>query len=768
MNQFDLMRQNGINYLTGGSGYDPTNPRIAFVLADLDKLVDEYRRSMFNSKGLIWDDYPDNENHGQTAGCLKQLSIMCMAYSQYGSKHFRNKKLRNDVIKALDWMNENRYSVKLAQSGSGDWWFKEISCGLALGYTLIFMGEYLTAEQIQKWVKTIEAYNPNGYDFTEPWGATTAVNRLDKCVIYLMLAICAKDEKMLEYAMDGMVGEFQFAKGLYTGIVKSGIYDPMTLHDGFYEDGSYLQHVGVAHTCGYGTAFVETLPFLLNILSGTKWLLDLDVDIICKWVRNAYIPVMFRGGAMDFVKDREIARRHLQSHMMGHRIASAICGLAAVLPDSDYFKAVVKGWIECDSFLDFFSYTHEENQRLFVGATIRMNQLIEDASIKPVYDFIMGRMFAVAARAVQFRPHAGDKPAYAFNVGMNSARNKYYEAVRDEGCKHWYINEGMTCYYSSTDLSHYDDGYWATVDLYRLPGTTVDTKKRMDNEANNMYSTASWAGGVQLLDRYVAAGYQLSAYGVSLKAKKSWFMLDGKVVCLGADINSTDGRTIETVVENRKYKKSCAVSQGTEPCWLHYAAASQGGFYFPQNPALNILQEKRTGNWAALGGSSSGTEENNFFTCWIDHGKNPEGAQYEYIFLPGATAEETQQYAACPDVAILENSARAQAVKDVQAGITAINFWTDEKCTIDGITCDKQVLFMMHEGEEAVTIAVSDPTWKNDGDITIEISKPFGAVLSKDDNITVTQTAPSLIFKVRTNGADSMGKTHTLKLEQYQ
>jgi len=763
MNQFDVMRQNGVNYLTGGSGYAPTNPRISFVFADLDKQAGAYWRSLFNSSGLIWDDYPDNDNHGQTAACFKQISIMCMAYAQYGSRYFRDEKLRDDIIKALDWMNDNRYSVRLAQSGSGDWWFKEISCGLALGYILLFMGEYLTPRQIQKWVETIDAYNPNGYDFTEPWGATTAVNRLDKCVIYLTLAICAKDEQMLKYAMDGMVGEFQFAKGMYTGTVKNGIYDPMTLHDGFYEDGSYLQHVGVAHTCGYGTAFVETLPFLLNVLSGTKWLLDLDIDIICEWVRNSYIPVIFRGGAMDFVKDREIARQHLQSHMMGHRIASAICGLAAVLPNPDYFKAVVKGWIQGDSFCDFFSYTHEENQRLFVGATIRMNQLVEDASIEPIYDFTMGRMFAVAARAVQFRPRENGKPAYAFNVGMNSIRNKYYEAVRDEGCKHWYINEGMTCYYSGDDLAHYDAGYWATVDLYRLPGTTVDTKKRADNEANNLYSTADWAGGVQLLDKYAAAGYQLSAYGVSLRAKKSWFMLDGKIVCLGTDIHSTDGRTIETIVESRKYKKFCEVSQGKG--WLHYAAASQGGFYFPQNPELNILQEKRTGDWSALGGSSSGVEENNFFTCWIDHGKNPQGAQYEYIFLPGATATETQQYAACPDITILENSVRAQAVKDAKAGITGVNFWADEIHTVGGVTCDKQASFMMLEGQGAATIAVSDPTWKNGGDITIEISKPFGGVVSKDDNITVVQTAPTLIFKVRTSGAESMGKTYTLELQ---
>ena len=768
---YDQLRKNCVNYLTYGSqnayDYDPQDPRIQFALQNLDEQVKRLWETMFPSSEIIWSNYPDNLNHSETSMVLKNLAILSIAFNQRGSFYYQNKALKNDLLKAMDWMYEYRYSPKLAIEGTGDWYFKEIQCGLALGYNLMLLGEYLTDEQRAKWRSTYHAYNPNGYDFTEPWGATTAANRFDKCLVTIMSAISAKDENLLKYGIDGLEVEFAYSKGLYTGAVKYGIYDPNTLHDGFYPDGSFLQHVGVAHTGGYGTALLENLPFLFNIFAGTVYQFpDSYSNIVCNWIKDSYIPVMFRGGVMDFVKDREIARKNLQTHKMGQRIASAICGLTDQMPEKDvnYIKSVVKGWISGNYFLDFFSYVHDENQRMTIGATTRMQKLMDDTSVEATTDFTMGRMFAVAARAVQFRP------GYAFNVGMNSSRNKYYEAIRGEGSKHWYINEGMTCFYSGDDLAHFDEAYWATVDLYRLPGTTVDTKERADNEGNNRYG-ADWSGGVQLDDKYVTAGYQLSAFGLSLKAKKSYFMLEGKIACLGADISSTDGRTIETTIENRKYKGECTVTEGKG--WLHYAAQSQGGFYFPIHLNLKKLQEKRMDNWRRQGGSSRVNEENDFFTLWIDHGKNPKNADYQYIFLPNATLAETQKYALQPEVMILENSPTAQAVMDTKANVTGINFWTDEKHTVVGpgfeVSCDKKASFMMADDENGLRIAASDPTWKNDGEIRFEIifktDQNLREIISKDEGITVVEAGKKIIFTVKTQAYLTQGNTFTLSFK---
>jgi hypothetical protein len=94
---------------------------------------------------------------------------------------------------------------------------------------------------------------------------------------------------------------------------------------------------------------------------------------------------------------------------------------------------------------------------------------------------------------------------------------------------------------------------------------------------------------------------QFKGVGVTLTEKKSWFMFDDEVVCLGAGITSTDNRPIETTVENRKLDRTGSnaftvnrVSQSKVPgwtetmagvTWAHLAGTASAagiGYYFPQ------------------------------------------------------------------------------------------------------------------------------------------------------------------------------------------
>jgi hyaluronate lyase len=769
---FERLRLNGVLYMTGGTDYDPLSPHTAFVLKQLDELAGDYQKTMERDReDYLWGDL-QGESHDKTCFAMRKLYTMALAYHQYGSEWFGSPDIKNDVLYGMDWISRNRYNPEMAENGTGDWWYKEIACGLTLGYLFLLAGEWLTPAQVKRWDETIDAYNPNGHAFSMPWGPTHGVNRIDKCMVFIFQAVLARDEDKLNYALDGLNEAFEYAPGLD---LDSGTRHQGHLIDGFYPDGSFLQHTGVAHTGGYGTALLEDLPFLFNLFDKTPWAFDgKRKEMVGEWVHNAYIPVMFKGGVMDFVKDREISRVKLQSHTMGHRIASALCGLANALgePDAGYCKAVAKGWIAGDTFLDFFSQLHEENQRLQPSVTIRMERLINDAAVKPITGFTMGRVFAVAARAVQHRPK------YAFNIAMNSSRNKYYETIHGESLRSWYINEGMTSFYASGDLAQFDGGYWATVDLYRLPGTTVDTVKRANCEGGSsggefFYSGQHFAGGVQLLDAYVTAGYQLSAYNVSLTAKKSWFMLENQIVCLGADINSGDNRTVETILENRKLQSKagvylCEVEKGDN--FIHYISlkgktGSKGGFYLPTPTTVKKRTQWRKGNWNAIGNSNK-EERNPFLTLWIDHGKNPAGAEYAYIFLPNATLAGTKAYAKSPKAEILENSKNAQAVRDKSAGITGINFWAEGGHTAAGVTCDKQASFMMAEGGGEINIAVSDPTWQNDGEIRFTVDLPAGGLIEKDEAITLAQFAPKLIFTVKTEHSKTMGKTFRLRLKK--
>ena len=70
--------------------------------------------------------------------------------------------------------------------------------------------------------------------------------------------------------------------------------------------------------------------------------------------------------------------------------------------------------------------------------------------------------------------------------------------------------------------------------------------------ADGYKSPQHWVGGSSIEGRYGMAGMWYDAQDCTLEAKKSWLMAGDEIVALGAGISSTDGRTIETTVENRK------------------------------------------------------------------------------------------------------------------------------------------------------------------------------------------------------------------------
>jgi hyaluronate lyase len=119
-------------------------------------------------------------------------------------------------------------------------------------------------------------------------------------------------------------------------------------------------------------------------------------------------------------------------------------------------------------------------------------------------------------------------------------------------------------------------------------------------------------------------------------------------------------------------------------------------------------------------------------------------------------------YASSPDITVLENSATAQAVKDINVGgvagvaLTGVNYWNDGSKTVSGITSDKKASVMMKETSTQIEIVVSDPTHLNTGNIVIGVNKAVSSVSSKDAEVTVN-SMNTIQITVNVNG--SSGKT---------
>ena len=275
------------------------------------------------------------------------------------------------------------------------------------------------------------------------------------------------------------------------------------------------------------------------------------------------------------------------------------------------------------------------------------------------------------------------------------------------------------------------------------------------------------------------------------KGKKSWFMFENEIVCLGAGIqNKGMDLPVETTIENRRLgtdgenafvvngeetnlpmkeanikelaEHSADVS-GTEFDGAGWAdlegngTSSGTGYYFPEEgTSIRARRARNTGNWSDIG-TTEGESTRITWRCGSIMERDPTNGSYSYVLLPETGKEETENYAKAPQVTVLANTSAAQAVYQKELGITGINFWENKETTVGEVTCDSQASVMMQEGKDGrLRVAVSDPTMKNKGTITLKINRPITDMIDSDSDIScrVSESGAELTFNMAgTNGS---------------
>ncbi|MFC7103075.1 polysaccharide lyase family 8 super-sandwich domain-containing protein [Nonomuraea rubra] len=273
----------------------------------------------------------------------------------------------------------------------------------------------------------------------------------------------------------------------------------------------------------------------------------------------------------------------------------------------------------------------------------------------------------------------------------------------------------------------YSDSFWPTVDPYRLPGTTVSTRRLPDGAGAGWGDTRTpwrWVGGASD-GTYAAVGQHLSGLESTMEAFKSWFFLDDAIVCLGAGITGADGVAVETVVDNRRTAAPLTVGEG----WAHLEG--HGGYVLPGQP-LRTLRERRNG----------GGVDRDYVTLWLDHGVDPRSASYAYLLLPGASRADTRARALVlpgtsgpgAAVRVLSNTPRLQAVQVPGLRLTAACFWNAG--TVAGLTASAPCAVLVRSRPDGTaTVTVADPRRELD-ELTLTWARPVAELLDGDASLT--------------------------------
>ncbi|WP_164821502.1 polysaccharide lyase family 8 super-sandwich domain-containing protein [Paenibacillus koleovorans] len=762
--EFDALREKWNYFLTGGI-YTTDDPDIANKITQITAKAQSNWDTLNQSVGrtYLWSDLnftattdAKNQSSYMTLSYTR-LYEMALAYSISASSLYQNSSLLASISGGLDWLYTNRYNEN--QVESGNWFDWEMGSPYPLSDTVVLLYNQLTTTQKTNYMNVINKFSPNPTRYyLGGQNVATGANRVGMAKVVLIRAIIVKDSAKIAAARDAL----------------SIVFPYVTSGDGFYADGSFIQHDSFAYNGAYGMYLMRGLAQLIDLLDGSSWQIsDPQLGNVYKWLHDSFEPFIYKGEMMDMVRGREMSRRSFQAHSAGHEMIGYFAHFAQFSPplDAAQYKSMVKYWVQSDTYRSVY-------QDLPLFYLVLAKQIVNDPTVVSRGELIKYKQFASMDRAVHLRP------GFGFALSLHSSRISNYESINGENLRGWYTGEGMTYLYNN-DLAQYSDEYWGLVDKYRLPGTTVDRQSRGTGSGQKSRSSNNWVGGTSVSDQYGVTGMELDAWSSTLTAKKSWFMFDDEVVALGAGITSTDNRTIETTIENRKINaagnnaltvngsaKSSTLGWAetiTGVNWMHLAGNvidSDIGYYFPTPTTVKGLRENRTNTWASMNTYAKGidttTVSKHFMTLWQDHGKNPIDDSYSYVLLPNKSSTQVSAYASNPDVAILENSGDAQAVKEKKLNAVGANFWNDatKSVYVDGnpyITSNKKSSVMTLESAGALEIGVSDPTQANTGTIVIEINRSASSVISKDPEVSITQLSPTIKLSVNVNGAK--GKT---------
>src|SRR5262249_48696554 len=169
--------------------------------------------------------------------------------------------------------------------------------------------EHLSMAQLGNYMRAIDAFTPDPVPFNIGKSVSTGANRVWKAEGVALRAVLLRDAAQLARARDSLTDVFPY----------------ITSGDGFYADGSFIQHGKHPYTGGYGPALLGEIANLLYLLAGSPWAVtDPSVRHVYDAVTNAFAPLLYRGAMMDMVRGREISRFTSQDHAGGHAVLRAI------------------------------------------------------------------------------------------------------------------------------------------------------------------------------------------------------------------------------------------------------------------------------------------------------------------------------------------------------------------------------------------------------------------------------------------------------------
>ncbi|EOB9440844.1 polysaccharide lyase 8 family protein [Staphylococcus aureus] len=639
-----------VNY--GYDKYDENNPdmkkKFEATENEAEKLLKEMKTE--SDRKYLWESSKDLDTKSadmtRTYRNIEKISE--------AMKH-KNTKLKTDENKtkvkdALEWLHKNAYGKepdkkvadltsnfknKTSRNTNLNWWDYEIGTPRALTNTLILLQEDFTDEEKKKYTAPIKTFAPDSDKILSSVGKSEPAkggNLVDISKVKLLESIIEEDKDMMKKSIDSFNTVFTYAQNSATGKERNG----------FYKDGSYIDHQDVPYTGAYGVVLLEGISQMMPMIKETPFNDSNQNDTTLKsWIDDGFMPLIYKGEMMDLSRGRAISRENETSHSASATVMKSLLRLSDTMDKSTKakYKKIVKTSVESDS-----SYKQTDYLSSYSDIS-KMKSLMEDSTISTNGLTQQLKIYNDMDR-VTYHNKGLD---FAFGLSMTSKNVARYESINGENLKGWHTGAGMSYLYNS-DVKHYRDNFWATADMKRLAGTTtLDNEEPKSTDVKK--SSKTFVGGTKFDDQHASIGMDFENQDKTLTAKKSYFILNDKIVFLGTGIKSTDSsKNPVTTIENRKandyklYKDDTQTTnsdnQETNSLFLESTNSTQNniGYHFLNESKITVKKESHTGKWSDINKSQKDIQKTDEYYEVTQKHSNTD-SKYAYVLYPGLSKD---------------------------------------------------------------------------------------------------------------------------------
>ena len=217
-----------------------------------------------------------------------------------------------------------------------------------------------------------------------------------------------------------------------------------------------------------------------------------------------------------------------------------------------------------------------------------------------------------------------------------------------------------------------------------IPGTTVDyNETTLSCGDASFIGVNAFVGGASNGLNGVAAMKFTNPLTKSLSWQKAWFFLQSDVQhVMIPTISSNSDAPVYSVLDQKRHKGSVfidgvALKQDTMSASAHTLWHDNVGYVFDkqQSPKVSVQVGEKSGDWAAIGISTQGTETVDLFAAWIDHGSSTPQVPISYSVFPAVSQKTFNRKAGELNIQEIQNDKDISALYDPRHETAMFVFW---------------------------------------------------------------------------------------------